>query len=454
MKYDNRIEFKNNKKLNKKGEYALYWMQNAMRVDYNHVLDFCVRKANEMDVPVLVVFIINKTYMDATENHYKFMLQGLSEVKDELLKKNIKISFLIGETVDKVMEVCEKASFVATEKGYLKNEKNWRQTLSSKINIPMIEVDTNVIVPVKEVSDKEEYAAYTIRPKINKMLEQYALDFKVDSPNNSSLNIELIDEVDFDINNILSMLSLETNEYELYYKGGVSEARAHLKAFLENKLDNYAKLRNEPSLDFQSNMSMYLQFGQISPLEIYLKTKHKNNNDQFIEELVIRRELSYNFVYYNTDYDSYKCLPNWVIKSLDKHREDKREYIYNLSQLENSDTHDNYWNACQKEMVLTGKMHGYMRMYWGKKVIEWTKDYKKAYEILIYLNNKYNIDGRGPNAYAGVAWCFGKHDRPWFERNIFGKIRYMNDQGLKRKFDMDAYLKKIKRIEEFYGKVD
>ncbi len=153
-----------------------------------------------------------------------------------------------------------------------------------------------------------------------------------------------------------------------------------------------------------------------------------------------------NFVFYNQNYDSFDGLPEWAKKTLKEHEKDRREYIYTLEELENAETHDPYWNAAQEEMRIKGKMHGYMRMYWGKKILEWSKTPEDAFKIALYLNNKYELDGRDPNGFTGVAWCFGKHDRPWKERQIFGKIRYMNAKGLKRKFDADGYAEKIKRL--------
>ena len=225
--------------------------------------------------------------------------------------------------------------------------------------------------------------------------------------------------------------------------GGTEQAKALLKDFLENKIKNYASQRNDPNLDSTSNLSPYLHFGQISPVFIALETmKLKKGFEEFLEELIVRRELSMNYVYYNERYDSIKGVQNWALESLEKHRSDKREYIYSKDEFENAETHDEYWNAAQKQMVQTGKMHGYMRMYWGKKIIEWTKKPEDAFNIALFLNNKYELDGRDPNGFTGVAWCFGKHDRPWIERPIFGKIRYMNANGLKRKFNADAYAAK------------
>jgi deoxyribodipyrimidine photo-lyase len=199
-------------------------------------------------------------------------------------------------------------------------------------------------------------------------------------------------------------------------------------------------------------MSPYLHFGQISPLFIALQTHaakgiKKQNKDAYLEELVVRRELSMNYCFYNPHYDSYSGLPDWAQKTLKAHRNDKREYIYSITELERARTHDPYWNAAQREMLLTGKMHNYMRMYWGKKILEWSATPEDAFKNALYLNNKYELDGRDPNSFTGVAWCFAKHDRPWNERAVFGTVRYMSSSGLERKFDMDAYVQKIEDLQ-------
>ncbi len=191
-------------------------------------------------------------------------------------------------------------------------------------------------------------------------------------------------------------------------------------------------------------MSPYLHFGQISPLYVAIQiSQHRSpGKEAFLEELIVRRELSMNFVHYNQNYDSFTGIPDWAKHTLDEHRQDPRKYMYSLEQLEQAQTHDPYWNAAQREMVITGKMHGYMRMYWGKKILEWTTKPEEAFSIALYLNNKYELDGRDPNSFTGVAWCLGKHDRPWGRRPIFGNIRYMSAEGLKRKFNANKYAQK------------
>jgi deoxyribodipyrimidine photo-lyase len=198
-----------------------------------------------------------------------------------------------------------------------------------------------------------------------------------------------------------------------------------------------------------SGLSPYLHFGQIGPLEVALTVREapgipEKAKEAFLEEMIVRRELSANFVFYNPRYDTYEgALPAWSRATLEKHRHDPRPYLYGLQELENAATHDLYWNAAQEEMVKTGRMHNYMRMYWGKKIIEWSASPEEAWDTALYLNNRYELDGRDPNAFAGIAWCFGKHDRPWAEHPVFGQVRFMNQKGLDRKFRMKAYLSRV-----------
>jgi deoxyribodipyrimidine photo-lyase len=252
-----------------------------------------------------------------------------------------------------------------------------------------------------------------------------------------------------DITRITSALNIDDSvEKTEHFKGGASEVTKRLENFIEDKLPDYPELRNDPTIDCQSNLSPYLHFGQISPIYTALKILDANasaaSKEAFLEELIVRRELAVNYVQYNENYDYFAGLPDWAKRTLWSHKSDPREYLYSLSELENAETHDPYWNAAQNQMRVTGKMHGYMRMYWGKKLIEWSKTPEIAFNTALHLNNKYELDGRDPNGFAGVAWCFGKHDRPWKERLIFGTVRYMNENGLRRKFDADKYIAKMK----------
>ena len=315
----------------------------------------------------------------------------------------------------------------------------------------LYEVETNLIVPIEEASVKEDFSAGTFRPRITKKLDRFLVPLRQSKLRYDSLGLKFATFNIDDTDKALSQLDVDRSVTKAgCFQGGTNRAKRHLSDFLQNKLNNFAELRNDPSADCVSNMSPYLHFGQISPLFIALEVSKRSGGGKnaYIEELIVRRELSHNFVSYNRDYDTYAAMPPWALRTLNFHARDKRQYVYSLEQFEKAQTHDPYWNAAQKEMVLTGKMHGYMRMYWGKKILEWSRNPRAGFKIALYLNNKYELDGRDPNAFAGVAWCFGKHDRAWAERPIFGKVRYMNAAGLKRKFDADAYIKKVQALEK------
>lgn len=298
---------------------------------------------------------------------------------------------------------------------------------------------------------KDNFSAGTFRPRINKKLDYYLRGMRHRRPKRDSLGMRF-DSFDIsDIDKALSRLDIDGTVNRIpTFRGGTSEAKRNLEKFIKSKLDLYGDIRNDPTKDGTSNMSPYLHFGQISPLYIVIKVlaSKGKGKDAYLEELIVRRELSHNFVFYNQVYDKYDALSPWAKRTLNYHAKEKRQYVYSLREFEQAKTHDPYWNAAQKEMVIKGKMHGYMRMYWGKKILQWSRSPKMAFKTAIYLNNKYELDGRDANAYAGVAWCFGQHDRAWSERPVFGKVRYMNANGLKRKFDADAYVEKVRDLEE------
>ncbi len=427
-----------------KGGYVLYWMQASQRAEYNDALDFAARKSNELKLPLLAVFGLSSAYPSANYRHYFFMMQGLKETKAALLKKGIQLAVINAEPDAAAAEYAKKAALVVSDTGYTKLQRIWRESVLEKIKCAFYAAESNVVVPVEAASPKEEYSAATIRRKINALVPAYLKSGAPVMPVKSSLNIKT---KGMDIENIENTLKKTGIKKDVSpsaeFTGGTSEAKKKLKIFIQKKLAVYGNLRSHPDKNIESDLSPYLHFGQISPVYIALEVlKSKSPGaDKFLDELIIRRELAVNFVYYNKDYDNFECIPPWAKRSLINHSSDKREYLYTREQLENAATHDKYWNAAQSQMVITGKMHNYMRMYWGKKIIEWTAPPEEAYQTIVYLNDKYELDGRDPNGYAGAAWCFGKHDRPWGEREIFGKVRYMNAAGLKRKFDMDTYVK-------------
>lgn len=434
-----RIKLLNRKPIDKIGRYVLYWMQASQRAHWNHALDFAINQANQLELPLVVFFGLTDRFPGANLRHYQFMLEGLKEVDATLQKMGIR--FILEKISPEfgVVEMSRQAAMVVADRGYLNIQRFWRQWAAEQCHCSVAQVESDAIIPIEEASDKEEYSAATLRRKIKAKLDDYLTPVDNREVKHSSLAMDLPQppSPELDIDN--------TVQPSPHFKGGTSEALERLRHFLDTHIDHYPETRNDPNRDSVSHLSPYLHFGQISPLFIALETRQQSSPgaDAFLEELIVRRELAMNFVFYNRDYESFACLPDWAQKTLKRHQNDPRTAIYSPLQLERAQTHDPYWNAAQLEMVHTGKMHGYMRMYWGKKILEWVKTPELAFRYALYLNNKYELDGRDPNSFAGVAWCFGKHDRPWSERPIFGTIRYMNDAGLRRKFDADGYVKKI-----------
>ena len=433
----------------REGRYILYWMQASQRLSCNHALTYAIRLANERQLPVLIGFGLTDDYPEANERHYAFMLEGLSEISVGARQKGLGFVALHGSPDEVAIRLSEDAAAVVTDRGYLRIQRIWRENAAKQIACSLTEVEAEAVVPVAVASDKEEYAARTIRPKIHRALPQYLeklVETRVKVPFKGSAPEGIPIE---DVDAALASLSIDRSVGRVdRFRGGEKEAQRLLNAFITDKLAEYDGDRNDPNLDGVSHLSPYLHFGQISPLDIALRIREAadeagEGRASYLEELIVRRELSINFCTYQPAYDRYESLPEWAQLTLDKHRDDKREYVYSTDELEEARTHDPYWNAAQVEMTHSGKMHNYMRMYWGKKIIEWSETPEEAFQTALYLNNKYELDGRDVNSFTGVAWCFGKHDRPWQEREIFGTVRYMNANGLKRKFDRDAYVHKI-----------
>lgn len=419
---------------NLKGEKIIYLMSRDQRVEDNFALIYSQEYASSKKLELEVIFILRKKD-NILKKHYKFMIDGLSKVSNILYEKNI--HFYIFYSNEEFFNFLDNSSIdsIFTDFSPLKGPKSLYKKII-KLGYKFYIVDTHNIVPVFKASLKQEYAAYTIRPKILKLKDQFIIEPQKIEYHKYN---KYVKNLSFD--KIYKYIGI--SEYITEFKSGEDEAKIVLEEFLD-RIDLYNKYRNDPTKNVLSNLSLYLHYGQIYSLRVILEIKKlrlENNAKSFIEEILIRKELSDNFCYYNSNYDSYKGLPTWGKQTLEKHSTDKREYIYSLKELESSSTHDPLWNAAQYEMVKKGKMHSYMRMYWAKKILEWSKDYKKAIKYAIYLNNKYEMDGRDPNGYTGILWSIGGlHDRSWVEREIFGKVRFMNYSGAKRKFDVDKYI--------------
>jgi deoxyribodipyrimidine photo-lyase len=420
-------------------------MQASQRAECNHALEFAINQANRRGQPLIVYFGLTDAFPEANARHYCFMLEGLRDTQEELRDRGAPMVIERSSPEIVVLKFAKKASLVVCDFGYLRVQKRWRQHAAENIGCPLLQVESDVLVPVETASVKEEYSAATLRRKLAGVTDEYVVRLEEESLKKDGSLLELDSQDISDTGKTVLALGIDHSVRPVAgFHGGTREAKKRLEEFISDKLDRYEKSRNDPNEDCLSNLSPYLHFGQISPLYIHLRLDRHGGpgRDAFLEELVVRRELSMNFVHSNRYYDRFAGLPDWAKRTLQKHKGNPREYLYSLEQLEKAQTHDPYWNAAQREMVVTGKMHGYMRMYWGKKILEWTANPEDAFSNAVYLNNKYELDGRDPNSFAGVAWCFGKHDRPWPARGIYGNVRYMSTEGLRRRFDADEYVRR------------
>jgi len=435
---------------------VVYWMGRDQRTADNWALLHAQELAVKKKVPLIVVFCLVPKFLGATLRQYSFMLAGLIETEEHLRKKHIAFFLLPGfpENVLPAFLVRHKCSVLIADFDPLKIRRRWKEAVDSRIAIPFYEVDAHNIVPCWVASGKQEYAAYTFRPKVRRLLPQYLTEFP-----SLKRHPFLFQGKHYatDWESIKTGLAADNSVSEIdWLLPGEKAAGKTLRDFIRRKLNFYSLRRNDPSSDFQSDLSPYLHFGHISAQRVALeirKTKaNKIDRDAFLEELIIRRELSDNYCFYNDNYDNCDGFPEWAKKTLESHRYDRREYLYSLDRFENSETHDKLWNAAQTELVIRGKMHGYMRMYWAKKILEWTESPEKAMEIAIYLNDRYELDGRDPNGYTGISWSIGGlHDRAWGERTIFGKIRYMSYNGCRGKFDIDSYVAYVRTLKHASG---
>jgi deoxyribodipyrimidine photo-lyase len=375
------------------------------------------------------------------------MIRGLQEAEERLAKKAIPFHLLTGTPAEEVPRFTARhhVGSLITDFSPLRVKRVWNRRVAEKLDINIYEVDAHNIVPCWHASPRQEYGAHTFRPKIRRALQEFMTPFPTLAEHPYPWKGE------WGCTDWAGIMQNHKADGSVaivdWLQPGAIAAWRTLRDFLENRLASYHSLRNDPAKNCQSNLSPYLHFGQLAPqraaLEVGRCGGHIDSGEEFLEQLIVRRELADNFCLYNEQYDSFEGFPAWARKTLDEHRQDPREYVYSLEQFDNAGTHDELWNAAQKEMVVTGKMHGYMRMYWAKKILEWTDSPERAQEIAIYLNDRYQLDGRDPNGYAGIAWSIGGvHDRPWMERPVFGNIRYMNYSGCKRKFDVAAYLAK------------
>lgn len=428
---------------------VLYWMDREMRLNDNWALIRAVELAKRHKTSICVVYNLVSDYLGGGRRQLDFKLSALKQLETDFTAKNIPF-FVVTEKdcVSELHELIKKfeIGYVVTDMNPSRINRSWKTKLAKFLSIPFEEVDAHNIVPVWEASSKQEFAARTIRPKLYAKFHEYLEEFPTIRKQPALRRFLKVHWKD--------LQSLPCNEEVTavdWIKPGEKEAHKMLKRFIDERLMGYAEKRNDPNEQALSNLSPYFHYGMIAPARAIMEVRKANaplaDKEAFIEEAFVRRELADNYCYYQKFYDSFEGFPEWAKQSLNAHRKDKRPYVYTMDEFEQGKTHDDLWNAAQMEMVKTGKMHGYMRMYWAKKILEWTHSAAEAQKIAIYLNDKYELDGRDPNGYAGIAWSIGGlHDRPWFDRPIFGQIRYMNANGAKKKFDVERYIERCKNL--------
>jgi deoxyribodipyrimidine photo-lyase len=418
---------------------VVYWMQRDQRVADNWALLYAQEMALAFGAPLLVVFNRVSRFGEAQAPHFSFMMAGLVEVAQKLQSLSIPFILREGEPQETIPSLVRElgAGMLVTDFSPLSIADAWKRAVFERISCAWHEVDTHNIVPCWVASPKEEYAARTFRSRMGKIYAQWkgpipALmrhPFKAPTLRSAAL----------------------TAPYGSSYPWivpGEKAALTAMKRFVADRLEKYGAQRNDPTAGAVSDLSPYLHFGMLSAQRLATEVEESeapsSEKEAFLEELIIRKELSDNFCHYQTAYDSFDGLRTWAKTTLDAHRSDQREFIYTLAEFETAATHDPLWNAAQEEMILRGKMHGYMRMYWAKKILEWSPSPEEAIATAITLNDRYSLDGRDPNGYVGILWSIGGvHDRPWFERPIYGTIRYMSESGCRRKFDVDAYIARV-----------
>ena len=428
---------------------VLYWMSREQRAADNWALLHAQREACSREAPLVTTFCLAPEFLGATLRQYAFMLRGLAETEATLRNLSIGFVLLRGDPGREVPGFARRigAGLVVTDFDPLRIKIGWRTSVAGALRVPAVEVDAHNIIPARYASPKQEYGAYTLRPKHRKLLPDFLTPIPALRRHPQAWPH---DPGPVDWAGVQKQLRIDRSVGEVpdLTPGSAAGLRV-LRHFLSRKLNGYPDASRNPAVDGLSNLSPYLHFGQVSAQRAALETNAAEAapaaRDAFLEELIVRRELSDNFCLYNPHYDTLQGFPAWARRTLSDHAGDVRPYVYPRDRLEAGDTHDDLWNAAQQEMVQSGRMHSYLRMYWAKKVLEWTGSPEEALQTVLDLNDRYEIDGRDPNGYAGAAWSVGGvHDRAWGERPIFGKIRYMSYNGCRSKFDVPAYIRRVR----------
>jgi deoxyribodipyrimidine photo-lyase len=434
----------------KGGKCVVYWMQRAMRILDNPALDVAVEAANLLELPVVVYFQVIPNYPNANLRHYHFLQQGLRDVAEDAAECGV--GFVVRRSPASLEAFLEEvqAALVIGDENPCREPERWRQILAKRLKIPFWTVDADVVVPSR-VFGKSFFLLHHFRSHLKRELPQYLIPPPSIAPLHPWKPAQPPQSFSLDQDITAGFKELDRSIGPVgTFTGGTHSALRRLREFVSQDLKNYDEKRNHPEVRGTSRLSPWLHFGNIGPLTIALAVQQAvaaglastATRDRFLEELIGWRELAVLFVRHTPDYDTWECAAPWARQTLLEHAADPRPASYSFDQLERAETGDDLWNAAQREMVHTGWMHGYMRMYWAKKILEWTPHPATAFEWAVVLNDRYQLDGRDPNGYAGIAWAIvGKHDRPWFNRPVFGLVRTMVKGSTEKKFDARAYIR-------------
>ena len=429
---------------------VVYWMQRAMRIPDNAALNVAIETGNLLGLPVIVYFSVIPNYPNANLRHYHFLAQGLRDVAEDAAERGV--AFVIRRPPDNSLEAFleeVQAALLIGDENPCREPERWRRVLAKRVKLPFWTVDADVVVPSR-VFGRTFFLLHHFRPRLQAELPRYLVAPPKLTPQYKWVARKPLPSypVDGDVTEGFSKLDRSVKPVDTF-TGGTHSALRRLRDFVEHDLAAYEKARNHPETKGTSRLSPFLHFGNVGPLTIALAVEDSvrqgkapaSARDRFLDQLIGWRELSVLFVRHNPDYDNWECAEPWAHKTLVEHAGDSRPTRYSLEQMERGETGDELWNAAQREMVDTGWMHNYMRMYWAKKILEWGPDPARAFEWAVLLNDKYELDGRDPNGYAGIAWAIvGKHDRPWFNRPVFGLIRTMTGNSIAKKFDAKSYI--------------
>jgi len=448
-------------------EFVLYWIQMYHRAEQNWALTAAIEAANRHGVPLVVYHGLGCTYPHANDRIHRFILEGVTELKERFARRGIMYHFYLRrrstDPNDLLYRLARRAALVVTDDFPAFFIPAQTMRVAGNLDVAMWAVDSNGVVPLAAIPG-EQYGAYTLRPKIRRVLSEDLRPIPEPSPKRDSLALALdIPESRIAGATIEADIAGSDIDHTVrpsaVYRGGYREAQKRLERFVAGPLHSYAAARNQPGGETTSRLSPYLHFGQISAQEIALAVRSATrapqaDRDAFLEELIVRRELAFNFCRFSPHHRTLAALPTWAQATLAAHAGDPRPHLYSPEEFEAARTHDDLWNAIQAELLTTGLMFGYYRMYWGKKIIEWSPTVEAAQQTMIFLHEKYALDGRNANTYSNVLWCFGKHDRPWGARPVFGKVRYMSRAGMEAKTDVPGYLDRVNRWCEAAGRPD